>query len=140
MTSSMPERTLILYMTVMKTAIRYVLSQHNQYERREQTIYYLSKNLNDRSLVWSAKRLVLLAEYDIIYMTRKAVKGSVIIDHLANNYVKDYEPLNFYLPDEEVLAVKNDGRMDDWWTMYFDGVVNVLGNGDRAVIISLEKK
>jgi hypothetical protein len=39
-----------------------------------------------------------------------------------------------------VLAVKNDARMDDWWTMYFDGVVNVLGNGDRAVKISLEKK
>jgi len=65
-------------------------------------------------------------------------KGSAIVDHLANNYVKDYEPLNFYLPDEEVLAIKNDGGMDDWWTMYFDGVVNVLGNGDKAV--SLEKK
>jgi hypothetical protein len=133
-------RPLILYMTVMKTTIRYVLGQYNQYERREQTIYYLSKNLNDRALVWSAKRLVLLVEYDIIYMTRKAIKGSAIVDHLANNYVKDYGPLNFYLPDEEVLAVKNDGRMDDWWTMYFDGVVNVLGNGDRAVKISLEKK
>jgi hypothetical protein len=133
-------RPLILYMTVMKTTIRYVLGQYNQYERREQTIYYLSKNLNDRALVWSAKRLVLLVEYDIIYMTRKAIKGSAIVDHLANNYVKDYEPLNFYLPDEEVLAVKNDARMDDWWTMYFDGVVNVLGNGDRAVKISLEKK
>jgi hypothetical protein len=136
----MPGRPLILYMTVMKTTIRYVLGQYNQYERREQTIYYLSKNLNDRALVWSAKRLVLLVEYDIIYMTRKAIKGSAIVDHLANNYVKDYGPLNFYLPDEEVLAVKNDGRMDDWWTMYFDGVVNVLGNGDRAVKISLEKK
>jgi hypothetical protein len=133
-------RPLILYMTVMKTTIRYVLGQYNQYERREQTIYYLSKILNDRALVWSAKRLVLLVEYDIIYMTRKAIKGSAIVDHLANNYVKDYEPLNFYLPDEEVLAVKNDARMDDWWTMYFDGVVNVLGNGDRAVKISLEKK
>jgi len=140
MTSPMSRRPLILYMTVMKTTIRYVLGQYNQYERREQTIYYLSKTLNDRALVWSAKRLVLLVEYDIIYMTRKAIKGSVIVDHLANNYVKDYEPLNFYLPDEEVLAVKNDGRMDDWWTMYFDGVVNVLGNGDRAVKISLENK
>jgi len=140
MTSPMLGRPLILYMTVMKTTIRYVLGQYNQYERREQTIYYLSKNLNDRALVWSAKRLVLLVEYDIIYMTRKAIKGSAIVDHLANNYVKDYEPLNFYLPDEEVLAVKNDARMDDWWTMYFDGVVNVLGNGDRAVKISLEKK
>ena len=140
MTSPMPGRPLLLYMTVMKTTIRYLLGQYNQYERREQTIYYLRKNLNDRALVWSAKRLVLLVEYDIIYMTRKAIKGSAIVDHLANNYVKDYGPLNFYLPDEEVLAVKNDGRMDDWWTMYFDGVVNVLGNGDRAVKISLEKK
>jgi hypothetical protein len=27
---------------------------------------------------------VLLAEYDIVYMTRKAMKGSVIADHLAD--------------------------------------------------------
>jgi hypothetical protein len=58
MTSPMTGRPMILYMTVMKTTIRYVLGQYNQYEKREQTIYYLSKNLNDRALVWSAKRLV----------------------------------------------------------------------------------
>jgi hypothetical protein len=38
---------------------------------------------------------VLLAEYDIVYMTRKAVKGSVIIDHLADHSMEDYEPFKF---------------------------------------------
>jgi len=79
MTSPMPGRPLLLYMTVMKTTIRYLLGQYNQYERREQTIYYLRKNLNDRALVWSAKRLVLLVEYDIIYMTRKAIKVAQLL-------------------------------------------------------------
>jgi ribonuclease HI len=30
--------------------------------------------------------------------------------------------------------------MNDWWTMYFNEAVNISGNGDGAVIISLEKK
>lgn len=30
--------------------------------------------------------------------------------------------------------------MNEWWTMYFDGVVNISGNGAGAIIISLEKK
>ena len=42
-----------------------------------------------------ARWQVLLSEYDIIYMTRKAVKGSVIADHLADNAIEDYEPLDF---------------------------------------------
>jgi hypothetical protein len=36
-------------------------------------------------------------------MTRKAVKGSAIVDHLADNTMEDYEPLNFDFPDEDVL-------------------------------------
>jgi len=70
-------------------------------------------------------------------LTRKAVKGNTIANHLTNNTVEDYEPLNFDLPDEDVLAVKDDGEMNDWWTMYFDGYVKVLGNKVRVVIISL---
>jgi len=45
-------------------------------------------------------------------LTRKAVKGNTIADHLTNNTVEDYEPLNFDLP-EDVLAVKDDGEMND---------------------------
>jgi hypothetical protein len=42
---------------------------------------------------------VLLVEYDIVYTTRKAVKRSVIADHLADNVIKNYEPLIFDFPD-----------------------------------------
>jgi hypothetical protein len=70
-------------------------------------------------------------------LTRKAVKGNTIADHLTNNIVEDYEPLNFDLYDEDVLVVKDDGEMNDWWTMNFDGAVKVLENKVRAVIISL---
>jgi hypothetical protein len=47
---------------------------------------------------------VLLEEDDILYMTRKSVKGSAITDHLADNAIKDYKPLNFDFPDEDVLV------------------------------------
>ena len=73
-----------------------------------------------------------------MYMTRKAVKGSVIADHLADHAMEDYEPLDFDFPDEDVLSIEEGKR--EWWTMYFDGAVNVCGNGAGAVIISPEKK
>ena len=71
-------------------------------------------------------------------MTRKVVKGSVIVDHLADHAMEDYEPLNFDLPDEDVLLVEEE-KLDSW-IMYFDGVVNVCFNGVGAVIISPDKK
>ena len=52
-----------------------------------------------------------------MYMTRKDMKGSVIADHLA----EDYESLNFDFPDEDVLSVE-EGK-SNWWIMYFDGVM-----------------
>jgi hypothetical protein len=54
------------------------------------------------------------------------VKRSVIVDHLVDNTIKDYEPLNFDFPDEDVLV--QEKKELDWWTMYFDRVVNVYGN------------
>ena len=78
---------------------------------------------------------VLLAEYDIVYMTRKAMKWNVIADHLTSHAMEDYEPLKFDFPDEDVLSVE-EGK-SDWWIMYFDGVV---GNEVRAVLISFDKK
>jgi hypothetical protein len=42
---------------------------------------------------------VLLVEYDIVYTTGKVVKRSVIANYLADNAIKDYEPLIFDFPD-----------------------------------------
>jgi hypothetical protein len=65
---------------------------------------------------------------------------NVIVDHLADHVMEDYEPLNFDLPDESVLIIKDNSEMNDWWTLYFDGVVNVSKNRAKLVIISQEKK
>jgi hypothetical protein len=56
---------------------------------------------------------VLLAKYEIVFMTRKAVKGSVITDHLADHAMENYEPLNFDLPDEDVIVIENRGGESD---------------------------
>jgi hypothetical protein len=55
---------------------------------------------------------VLLAEYDIMYMTRKVVKGSAINGHLVDNVIEDYEPLNFYFLDEDVFVVEKEEEPD----------------------------
>jgi hypothetical protein len=69
-------------------------------------------------------------------MTRKAMKRSAIVDHLVDNANKDYKPLDFNFPDENVLVVEEKERRLDWWTMYFDGAINIYSNGDGAIIIS----
>ena len=59
-----------------------------------------------------ARWKVFLVEYDIMYMTRKVVKGSVIADHLADNAIEDYEPLNFDFPNEDVSVVEKEEELD----------------------------
>jgi ribonuclease HI len=71
-------------------------------------------------------------------MTRKIVKRGDIADHLADHTMEYYEPLNFDFLDEDVFSVK-EGK-SDWWIIYFDGTVNVCGNGAGAMIISTDKK
>ncbi|XP_070032615.1 uncharacterized protein [Nicotiana tomentosiformis] len=45
-----------------------------------------------------AKWKVVLSEFDIVYITQKAIKGQALTDHLIENLVdRDYEPLTTYL-------------------------------------------
>ena len=86
-----------------------------------------------------SKWQVALAEFDIKYVTRKAIKGSVIADHLAENPLEEYQSMKVELPDEDLLAViedENDEGGDLTWKMYFDGAVNIHGNGVGAVLVS----
>jgi hypothetical protein len=64
-----PGRPLILYLTVLQTSMGAMLGQHDEFRRKEQTIYYWSKKFNDcearyitiekvcYALVWTSKRL-----------------------------------------------------------------------------------
>ncbi|GAU21751.1 hypothetical protein TSUD_328760 [Trifolium subterraneum] len=95
-----------------------------------------------------ARWQMLLSEYDIEYRTQKAIKGSILADHLAHQPVEDYQPVKFDFPDEEIMYLKmkdcdepvfGEGPDPEFkWGLIFDGAVNVYGSGIGAVIVTLK--
>ena len=85
-----------------------------------------------------AKWQILLTEFDIIYVTRTAMKSQALVDHLAENPVDgDYEPLDTYFPDEEINSIEEVGSNGNQaWQLYFDGATNTKGMGIGAILIS----
>ena len=88
-----------------------------------------------------AKWQVLLSEYDIQYVSQKAIKGHAIVEFLADQTEKEYEPMKFKFSDEDLLAIfqiEDKSTQEDIWKLYFDGASNALGHGIGVVLISLE--
>ncbi|XP_070017006.1 uncharacterized protein [Nicotiana sylvestris] len=104
-----PGRPLILFLTVLDNSFGCVLGQHDITGKKEQTIYYL--------------------KFDIIYVTRTAMKAQALADHLVENPVDDeYEPLKTYFPDEEVMCVDEaDHDENPGWKLFFNGAANMKG-------------
>ena len=93
--------------------------------------------LSERIVRWQ----VLLSEYDIQYVSQKAIKESVIAEFLTNQTEEEYEPMKFEFSDEDLLAIfqiEDESIQEDTWKLYFDGASNALGHGIGAVLISLE--
>ena len=84
-----------------------------------------------------AKWQIFLTEFDIIYVTRTAMKAQALVDHLAENPVDgDYEPLDTYFPDEEIKSIEevcSNGNRS--WQLYFDIAINAKGTGIRSILI-----
>ena len=53
-----------------------------------------------------ARWQMLLSEYDIEYRSQKAIKRSVLADHLAHQPIEDYQSVQYDFPDEEILYLK----------------------------------
>ncbi|KAG8482687.1 hypothetical protein CXB51_024229 [Gossypium anomalum] len=81
-----------------------------------------------------ARWQILLSEFDIVYVSQKAIKGSAIADFLASRALDDYESLNFDFLNDELMCVAT--TEDCLWKLSFDGASNVVGNGIGAVLIS----
>ncbi|XP_050897265.1 uncharacterized protein LOC127104095 [Lathyrus oleraceus] len=91
---------------------------------------------------------MLLTEYDIQYVTQKAIKGSVLSDYLAHLLVDGYQPLRFDFSDEDIMFIRDftmpgfevspeEGpKPGSRWTLMFDGASNVRGHGIGVVITS----
>ncbi|GKV17025.1 hypothetical protein SLEP1_g27583 [Rubroshorea leprosula] len=64
----------------------------------------------------------------ILYITVLEVKGQVIADHLAENAVEDYQPVDWEFLDEDIMAIEESNYETSNWKMYFDGAANQNGN------------
>uniref|UniRef100_A0A2N9GG57 Uncharacterized protein n=1 Tax=Fagus sylvatica TaxID=28930 RepID=A0A2N9GG57_FAGSY len=75
-----------------------------------------------------ARWQVLLSEFDILFVARKAIKGQAIADYLADYPSEQLELMDSEFPDEDVMTVDEDnhGR----WKLYFDGAANAVGSGN----------
>ena len=51
--------------------------------------------------------LMILTEHDIQYTIQKAIKGTVLADHLAHQDVEDYQSMKFEFPDEDIMTLDN---------------------------------
>ncbi|XP_075087585.1 uncharacterized protein LOC142169598 [Nicotiana tabacum] len=85
-----------------------------------------------------AKWQILLNEFDVVYITQKAIKGQALADHLIENPVDGYyEPLTTYFPDEEVLFAGEDiAKSYPGWRIFFDRAANFKGVRIGVVLIS----
>ncbi|GAU43336.1 hypothetical protein TSUD_398810 [Trifolium subterraneum] len=93
-----------------------------------------------------ARWQMLLSKYDIEYRTQKAIKGSILADHLAHQPVEDYQPIKFDFPDEEIMYLKmkdcdepvfGEGPdPESKWGLIFDGAVNLYGSRIGAIIVT----
>nr|CAD1823290.1 unnamed protein product [Ananas comosus var. bracteatus] len=64
-----------------------------------------------------------MMEFDITYVSQKAVKRQALADFLAAHPLPDDSPLITDLPDEEVMTTEHLGPH---WQMYFDGASRTI--------------
>ncbi|XP_050886154.1 uncharacterized protein LOC127091525 [Lathyrus oleraceus] len=91
-----------------------------------------------------AQSQMLLTEYDIQYVTQKAIKASVLYDYLAHQPVEGYQPLRFNFLDEDILlsetmlcqAPEEGLEPGSRWTLVFDDASNALGHQIGTITIS----
>ena len=79
-----------------------------------------------------AKLVMLLSEFNIEYVERKAIKGQVIADQLAEAPLYAENPLVSEFPDESVFLINETPQ----WTLYFDGSHTQHGSGAGVLFIT----
>ena len=77
--------------------------------------YLFEKLVLSGRLSW---RLILLSEFDLKYMARKTIKGSIVSDFCAKNPMEGDDGREDF-PDKDILDIELGV-----WKMYFDGAVN----------------
>ncbi|XP_075640390.1 uncharacterized protein LOC142612155 [Castanea sativa] len=80
---------------------------------------------------------MLLSEFDIVFVTSKAIKGQAIADYLVDQSLNDPKLSESFFLDKDVMALEPESNnVELWhWKLYFDGATNSTGNGVEAVLV-----
>ncbi|KAL5165130.1 Gypsy retrotransposon integrase-like protein 1 [Glycine soja] len=137
MNYSMLERTCCALVWASHRLRQYMLSHTTWLISKMDLVKYIFEKLalTGRIVRWQ----VLLSEFDIVYVTQKAIKGSALADYLAQQPLQDYRPMHPEFPDEDIMALFEEKRTHEdiyKWIVCFDGASNALGHGVGAVLVS----
>ncbi|XP_039036563.1 uncharacterized protein LOC120173474 [Hibiscus syriacus] len=86
------------------------------------------------------------SEFDIQYVSQKAVKESAIAEFIASRTSQEYEPIDFDFTDEDLIVISMDESVtspDEYWKLTFDGLKAAIERrvkmlkvyGDSALVI-----
>lgn len=128
------EKTCLSLVYITKRLRHYFLSYKVFLISQINPIKYLLEKL--ATTARTARWLMMLSEFDIIYVSQKAIKGQAIADFLADGPADELSSLKFNFLDEYILCVEVESSKIVRWKMCFDGAVNQVGCRIGAVLIS----
>ena len=81
---------------------------------------------------------MLLSKFDIVFITRKAIKGQAIVDYITDLPLNNLELSESLFLDKDVMALELEpNSAGPWrWKLYSDGVTDSIRNGVGAVLVS----
>ncbi|RDY12184.1 Retrovirus-related Pol polyprotein from transposon 17.6, partial [Mucuna pruriens] len=126
------ERTCYTLVWALKRLRQYMLANTTCLISKTNPIKYIFEKsaLIGRIARWQ----MALSKYDIVYTSQKAIKESVLVEHLAYHPVSDYQPLLHEFPDEHIMTIAGIEPELDKWTLWFDGASNLLENRIGVVL------
>ena len=98
------------------------------------------------ALIWASHHLRqymlshttwLVSEFNIVYVTQKAIKGSAMADYLAQQPLNDYQPMHLKFLDGDIMALFEEKVEDedrDKWIVWFGSASSALGHGVGVVL------
>ncbi|XP_059635617.1 uncharacterized protein LOC132277787 [Cornus florida] len=123
------EKTCLALVFATKKLRHYFLAHTVHHIARADPLKYVMSRpvLSGRLARWS----ILLNEFEIIYVPRKAVKGQVLVDFLADYPIPADWEISGDFPDEEVFLI--DILLP--WMIFFDGSARSDGAGVSVVFV-----
>nr|AYQ93019.1 hypothetical protein [Lupinus angustifolius] len=130
-------RPLIMYLTILDDSMGCVLTQHDKYGKKERAIYYLKHIFEKPMLTGKMTRWhVLFLEYDIVYVTQKAIKGSLLADYLANQPMEGHGSMHQEFSFEGIMPLSSiDPEEENKRMLVFDRASNVFGHEVGAILV-----